>query len=128
MMGCGSQCVNALCEHGQCQVCRALHSAAPLSKVWACQMLCLGCLGVLGAGSRSEMRCALVKANVVMLLHEDGQLQYGEHPLLGGLVRDAMSLVSCWTDAANAFYILSLQTQILLLSLLGNAGAAASGQ
>lgn len=78
-----------------------------------------------------DLRCVvliLVKANIVMLLHEDGQLQYGEHPLVGGLVGDAMSLGSCWTDAENTFDILSLQTQIFLLSLLGNAVAAASGQ
>lgn len=59
VMGIGLQRVNASRGHGQRQAC-AGHSALqhPCQRMWACPMLCLGCLGILGAGSRSEVCCA----------------------------------------------------------------------
>ena len=64
-----------------------------------------------------------------MLLWKDGKLKYGKHPLVEGFPRDAMPLFSCWTDAENTLYILSLHhTQIFFILILRNTVALASGQ
>lgn len=63
-----------------------------------------------------------------MLLWEDGELRPDKHPLVEGLTRAALSLVSYEADAGKSLRVLSLPHAHVFYALKLKAVALASGQ